>query len=112
MLADTWEDFGPMLDFSLVAPTVFKVKERYIYLIGGLNVMRHYNGQDCMEKQLLMLDVEKPGAAWQKISLKDSVFETQTGQIGIIPLTLRNTTEFLVFGGIYITSENDRSYST
>ena len=112
ILGDSWEDFSPMVDFSLVAPTAIKVKERYIFLIGGLNYMRNYYGHECMENKLLMLDVENPGPAWQRIPLQGSVFQAQIGQIGVIPLSQKHSTEFLVFGGIFITSENDRSYST
>ena len=63
-----------------------------------------------MENQLLMLDVEDP--SWQKIAFKESAFSLQQGQIGVVPLSQRNATEFIIFGGITIMSDNDRSYST
>lgn len=112
MIKDTWEEFLPRLEYTLVATTAFKVHERYIFLLGGLNYFRYEYRIECMEKQLLMLDIDHPEPSWQAIRLKGSFFNDQRGQIGIIPLNLRDPTEFIVFGGITISSETDRSYAS
>ena len=74
ILADKWEDFEPSLDFELVAPNAFKVSERYIFIIGGLNYMYHFTQSSCMQNKLLMLDIEDRGSGWKPIPFKGLVF--------------------------------------
>ena len=74
ILGDQWSNYDPPLDIDLVAPNAFKVSERFIFLIGGLNYMHHFMSQSCMEQKLLMLDTECPDEGWQSIPFKGLVF--------------------------------------
>lgn len=75
VLSDQWEDFGPPLPYLLIAPTAFKVKERYIFLIGGLNYNMYYTNKHTIKTEILMLDILKVEEGWKSVKLQGCQLE-------------------------------------
>ena len=75
VLNDQWDDFGPPLPYLLIAPTAFKVKERYIFLIGGLNYNMYYANKNTIKTEILMLDILKVEEGWKSVKLQGCQLE-------------------------------------